>query len=191
MRRNRYSYELPGIDWKITIPEKYEKFVIQLYGGASSASLIDGQVFCGANGGCVTLSLKVQKDDELILRLGNGGNSKTISDSTTADGNNGKTSYILLNGNMIASAYGAIGIKNGSGFVEKSEKILGSQISCSGDGGKLYVYDSKQNDDKYYTDFDGKKACGGKCKKYGNKIIYLGAGGSGYAHVWIDTNDEL
>jgi hypothetical protein len=190
MRRSHYSYELPGIDWNITIPEKYEKFVIQLYGGASSASLIDGQVFYGAHGGCVTLSLKVQKEDELIIRLGHGGNSKIISESTNVDGNVGEDSYIMLNGNMIAIAYGANGIKDGNGFVEKSEKILGSQISCSGDGGKLYEL-KQDNVDKFYTDFDGKKACGGKCKKYGNKIIYLGAGGAGYAHVWIDTNELI
>lgn len=193
-RQTNVSYELPGIDWKIPIPEEYEKFVIQLYGGAGSASLIDGQVFNGGTGGNVVVSLKLQKNDELIVRIGYGGNSLTIENykSKTVKGNAGKASYIILNGIMIATAYGANGIKGGDGFVEKNDRILFSQI-IKGSDGELNIQDT--HDWLFpYIYFNGEIKCGGKCQTHGNGngngIVYLGAGGSGLANSTICTIEK-
>ena len=188
--QSNVTYELPGIDWKITIPKEYEKFVIQLYGGAGSASLINGQVFNGGTGGNVIVSLKLQKNDELIVRIGYGGNSLTIENykSKTVNGNAGKASYILLNGIMIATAYGAIGIKGGDGFVEKNDRILFAQI-IKGTDGKLNIQDTHDWLSPY-IDFNGERKCGGKCKRYENGIVYLGAGGPGVAHTTICTIEK-
>lgn len=171
-------YDLPGIDRHISIPEGYTNFDIKFRGGGGSASIVDGKIYNGGEGGIVSLSLKVLKDDKLSMRLGNGGCGGPVNkDYKFIKGASGRSSYILLNGNIIASAYGAVGNQGGDGFVEKNDKIVKSCITRGNDGHSGGIDEGTHSYLIDYTDFNGEKGKGGLCKVYKDDIIYLGNGG--------------
>jgi len=193
------SYILPVVNHKIEIPPNCLQLVIQMCGGASSASFDGNSIIGGACGGNIIARFNAPSiNDEIVLKLGMGGGFKISENNEIVNANPGQDSILMVNGEIVAIAQGAQGSQGGD-MITYENKYCTFKMSRGQDGstGKRAIsefeYTQSSIDDCFIElyDCDGVRGNGGVgIKLYSNKTsygLYLGAGSHGYAKTWKDV----
>lgn len=128
------SYILPVVNHKIEIPPNCLQLVIQMCGGASSASFDGNSIIGGACGGNIIARFNAPSiNDEIVLKLGMGGGFKISENNEIVNANPGQDSILMVNGEIVAIAQGAQGSQGGD-TVTYENKYCTFKMSRGQDG---------------------------------------------------------